>query len=251
MSAGEHLFDSRVVEFGKSKFQDPLVIGGFVGPSLVGVISASYVIEQLGLHEIAHVRSSHIPPVAVFVGGKLRHPFRIYCDAEGKIVVSICEVPIGLTGLYEVSFVLLDWLEKIHPKELVVLDGIPVQGLPEERKALGVADAARGEKLRSQGVENAQAALIMGMGGSLLSECLSRRISAISLLTQTSITVPDPGAVLTIINALNSVYGLNIETKVLQQNVEQLNKELSEITDQYQKMVKSSSEQDQSGPIYR
>jgi uncharacterized protein len=250
LAVTEHLFDSRVVEFEKSEFKNPLVIGGFVGPSLVGVISASYVIEQLALHEIAHVRSPHIPPVTVFVGGKLRHPFRIYGNEAGDLVVSICEVPIGLTGLYEVSSVLLDWLEKIHPREIVVLDGIPVQGIPEVRKPFAVADESRVQKLKTQGVENAQAALITGMGGSILSECLSRRIPAISILSQASVTVPDPGAVLTVVDALNSVYGLSIQTKVLEQNVQQLNKELREITDQYAKMVKPGSDQDQPGAMY-
>lgn len=250
LSAAEHLFDTRVIEFEKPKFRNPLVIGGFIGPSLVGVISASYIIEQLRLREVAHVRSQHIPPVAVFVGGKLRHPFRVYSDDSGDLLVTMCEVPIGLTGLYEVSFVLLDWFERIHPRELVVVDGIPMEGIPQERKALAVADRARSEKLRTQGVENAQTALITGMGGSILSECLSRRISAISLLTPASVTVPDPGAVLTVVNALNSIYGLSIETKVLEQNVEQLNKELSEITDQYQRMTKSPSTQDQTGAMY-
>ncbi len=248
----EHLFDTRIVELDKPAFHTPVVIGGFIGPSLVGVISASYTIEQLSLKEVAHVRSPHIPPVTVFVGGKLRHPFRIYSDGAGQLIVMICEVPIDLTGLYEVSASILNWLEHIHPKELVVLDGIPVQGLPQDRKALVVADKSRTEQLKTFGVANAESALITGMGGSLLSECLSRRIAAISLITLASVSVPDPGAVLTVVNALNSMYKLNIETKVLEQNVAQLNKELNAISDQYQKMTKPSSEE-QAGPgvMYR
>jgi uncharacterized protein len=249
-SLGEHLFDTRVVEFEKSQFQKPLVIGGFVGPTLIGVITASYLIEQLNLHEVAHVRSSHIPPVTVYVGGKLRHPFRIYTNDRADLIITMCEVPIGLTGLYEVTYALLDWLEKIQPRELVVVDGIPVQGIPQERKALAVGDQKRVQQLQKQGLENAQAALITGMGGAILSECLSRRISCISLLTQGSITVPDPAAVLTIVNALNTIYNLSIETKVLEQNVSQLNQELKEISDQYQKMIKPGTE-DQSGAMYR
>src|ERR1700674_825761 len=108
-----HLFDT-VVEFEKTQFHEPVVFGGFVGPGFVGLVSAGYMIEKLNLHEIAHVQSQHIPPVAVFVGAKLRHPFRIYTDDPGKVVVMICEMPIDIEGLYEISSALLDWTDLVH-----------------------------------------------------------------------------------------------------------------------------------------
>jgi uncharacterized protein len=238
----EHLFPTRVIEFLKETYNHPLVFGGFVGPSLVGIISASYLIEQLELHQVAHVNSQHIPPVAVFVGGKLRHPFRIYADRNGRLIVVICEVPIGTTGLYEIGGTLLDWLEKTQPREIVILDGVPIQGLPEERETYCVASDSRSKQLTSQGIKVAQSALITGMGGSILNECLSRRIEGISLLTQASAELPDPGAVLTLVNALNSIYKLNVDTKVLEQNVTQLNKELSQIGEQYQKIMQAQQQ---------
>lgn len=241
----EHLFPTRVVEFEKEGYNNPIVFGGFVGPSLVGIISASYLIEQLGLHQVAHVNSQHIPPVAVFVGGKLRHPFRIYRDAAGSLVLIICEVPIGTTGLYEIGNTLLDWLEKKQPREIVILDGQPIQGMPpENRETYCVAGDSRSKELKSLGLKVAESALISGMGGSILSECLSRRIECISLLTQSSAELPDPGAILTLVNSLNSVFKLNVNTGVLEQNVTQLNKELSQIGEQYQQIV---ANQDKSG----
>lgn len=235
----DHLFPTRIIEFEKESYSHPIVFGGFVGPSLVGIISASYLIEQLGLHQVAHVNSQHIPPVAVFVGGKLRHPFRIYRDEGGSLILMICEVPIGTKGLYEIGNALLNWLEKLQPSEIVILDGLPTQGMPENRETFCVAGEAKSKELRSMGLKVAESALISGMGGCLLSECLSRRIEGISLLTQASAELPDPGAILTLINSLNLVFKLNISTSVLEQNVTQLNKELSQIGEQYQKMMQN------------
>lgn len=235
----EHLFPTRVIEFEKETYNHPLVLGGFVGPSLVGIIATSYLIEQLGLHQVAHVHSQHIPPVAVFVGGKLRHPFRIYSESGGRMVVVICEVPIGITGLYEVGDTLLNWLERIQPREIVILDGVPTQGMPTERKTYCVASNSRSKELRDHGLRVAESALIAGMGGCILNECLSRRVEGISLLTQASSDLPDPAAVLTLINALNSIYHLNVNTEVLEQNVTQLNKELNAISEQYDKIMRA------------
>ena len=84
------LYDTGIVEFEKIKYAQPVVFGGFLGPGLIGPVAAGYIIEKLNMHEIAHVKSQHIPPVAVYVGAKLRHPFRIYSDSSGKIVVFLC-----------------------------------------------------------------------------------------------------------------------------------------------------------------
>jgi uncharacterized protein len=250
--ADEHLFPTRVIEFQKKPYNHPLVFGGFLGPSLVGIISVSYLVEQLGLHQVAHVNSQHIPPVTVFVGGKLRHPFRVYSDRNGTTIVIICEVPIGTTGLYEIGSSLVGWLEKAQPREIVILDGIPVQGMPEERFAYCVASDSRSKQLIGMGIKVAQSALITGMGGSILNECLSRRIEGISLMTQSSAELPDPGAVLTLINALNSIYKLNVDTKILEQNVAQLNSELSQISQQYQKIMESQQKPAEAvGPMYK
>ncbi len=240
----DHLFPTQIIEFDKSRNYDyPLVIGGFVGPGLAGIVSASYIVDQMGLHEVAHIRSQHIPPVAVFIGQKLRHPFRIYRDGQGKVVVVMCEVPIDLEGLYEISSVLLNWFEEIRAREVVILDAIPVGGIPESHDPLFVAEESKVDGLKRKGVTSAQSAMIGGVGGSILSECLTRRVTGVSLLTQASINLPDPGASLALIKSLNSVYGLNIGTKALEENVEALNQQLNQLGEQYQKLQEQQAQQ--------
>ncbi|MDA4111285.1 MAG: PAC2 family protein [Thaumarchaeota archaeon] len=238
-----HLFDT-VVEFEKTDFHEPVVFGGFVGPGLVGLVCAGYMIEKLNLHEIAHVRSQHIPPVAVFVGAKLRHPFRIYSDDSGKTVVMICEMPIDIEGLYEISLVLLDWIEGIRAREIVILDGVGVSGIPDQRVAYSVANESRMKELEQKGITAIQTAMIGGIGGALLNQSLTRRISGVSLLTTASIELPDPGAALTLIKSINQIYGLGIPTADLEQNVERLNERLNALADQYRKLNDQLPESD-------
>ncbi len=241
--AHDQILATRIVELEKQDYDRPIVVGGFVGPGLVGLISASYLIEQLNLHQVAHISSQHIPPVAVFVGGKLRHPFRIYRGKNGKLVVVICEVPIDSRGLYEISSVLLSWLvEQVRMKEVIILDGIPVRDIPSHRYAYCVASQKRSEDLKACGVEKASSALIAGFGGSMLSECLSRGVEGLSIITDASITLPDPGAVLTLIETLNSAYQLNVGTEILEENVAQLNRDLNAVAEQYSKIVQDQGE---------
>ncbi len=217
-------------------YQNPIIFGGFVTPGLVGLVTTGYLIEKLNLHEIAHVRSQHIPPVAVFVGAKLRHPFRIYSDDSGKILAMICEMPIDIEGLYEISMALLDWAESVRPTEFVILDGVPVSGMPSERKVWSVADEDRIADLQKRGLTPIPSAVITGIGGSILNQCLTRKMSAVSLLTSVSIDLPDPGASLVLIRAINQVFGLNIGTTELEADVDRLNARLNELAQQYSKL---------------
>ena len=113
---GKMKFDSQVVEIEKRKYSNPLVIAGFEGSTFAGILSASYIIETMQLHQVAHVISQHIPPVTVFVGGKLRHPFRIYANNNNTLVLAVCEVPIPSSYIYEISNTLMDWFEGIGAK---------------------------------------------------------------------------------------------------------------------------------------
>lgn len=240
-----NVYDTAVVELDDGPYDKPLVIGGFVGATLVGILSARYIIEHLNLHQVAHVRSHHIPPVAVFVGGKLRHPFRIYKDDKGKVIIMISEVPIEDKSLYEVSSALMNWLEKKDPAEIVILDGAPVQGMPSDRKTYCVTEEERLESLKSKGIEVAESALITGIGGSILNECLIRKVHGTSLLTYMSATFPDPGAVLSLVQTLNLLFDLKIETKVLEEEVTKLHQDMSAVMDQY----KQIQEQKKSGKV--
>lgn len=238
------LFETAVIEFEKVKYDQPIVFGGFLGPGLIGPVAAGYIIEKLNMHEIAHVKSQHIPPVAVYIGAKLRHPFRIYSDSSGKIVAMLCEMPIDLTGLYEISSVLLDWLEHIRAREIVILEGVGVEGIPEEREAVFVADERRSASLKAKGISPMESALISGVGGSILNQCLTRRMTGLSLLTPVSLELPDPGAALSIINAVNAVYGLKIETDELAKSAQRLDDQLRKLADQYSKVSETAQDRD-------
>ena len=240
----DHLFETKVVEFEKLQYDKPVIFGGFVGPGLVGLVTTGYMIEKLNLREIAHVRSQHIPPVVVFVGAKLRHPFRIYSDQAGKTVAMICEMPIDIEGLYEISSVLLNWAEQIRAGEIVILDGVPVSGIPEEREAFSVADESRIGDLEKKGISAIQSAMLSGIGGAVLNQCLTRKVSGVSLLTPVSIDIPDPGASLVLVKAINQIYNLNIGTEELEQNVQRLNARLSELAQQYSKLTDQSADKE-------
>jgi uncharacterized protein len=106
-------------------------------------------------------------PGVIFIGGTLRHPFRLYADDAGNLCVLICEIPISGLGIYSVFNVVIQWAKKFGVSEIIVLEGIPMEGIPPpDRKSLvlshngktmdstfipGIGD---GEKQKKKGGDN-------------------------------------------------------------------------------------------------
>lgn len=232
------IFETKVVEHEKVEFNKPTVIGGFVGATGTGFIAASYMIEQLHMHQIAHVRSSHIPPVSVFIGKKLRTPFRIYSNEDGKLIVIISEVPIDNEGLYEIAGALLSWVSDKNPEDFVILEGTPVQQMVKDHTVQCVANEKKLKRFTDLGMEPAQSTLITGMGGALLNECMLYGVSGVTFLTRSPISIPDPGSVLALIEAVKKAFGFEIDTSILEESVRSFHEQLQELINQYRKTYK-------------
>src|ERR1044071_5823440 len=116
---------SKVIQRNK-KLNSPILIAGFPGPGLVGSISTSYIIDKLNMYQIASG--------VIYVGGKLRHPFRLYSNKEGNVCVLVCEAPIMIQGMYSVLNTVMKWGLDNRVKEVMVLDGIAVEGLPDSKR---------------------------------------------------------------------------------------------------------------------
>ena len=243
------IFETKVVDLDHVEFHNPVIIGGFVGNTLTGFIAASYIIERLQMHQIAHVKSPHIPPIAVFIGKKLRTPFRIYSNKTGTLMVAICEVPIDDEGLYEISGALLSWFSEKKPKDLVILEGSPVPQIVSDHKVFCIANEDKLKTFSNKGLEPAHSALITGMGGALLNEAMAHQIPAVTFITPASMNIADPGSVLALIENVNDAYGLKIDTGILEESVKEFHNQLQELMDQYKK-VYSKGEKAPSESMY-
>ncbi len=247
----ENQFQSKIVNIIDQKYNSPIIIGGFIDQTTLGVTTTSYIIQEFNLHEVAMLKSRSIPPVTVFVGGKLRSPFRIYSNKEGTLMVIQCEVPVNIEGLYEITEVIMQWLKSINPRELAVIDGVPVQDIPDKREAFLVASPERIGELKKTKLHTAEAALISGMGGAILNESIFSNVKTIALLSHVSTEIPDPDAVLAIIKALNSIYDLSVQTTVLEESVKEIHENISKITQEYKNFKETKDLSKDQDSMYR
>ncbi len=237
----DELLKTRVVLSEDVKFHNPVVVCGFVDSFPVGSLTATYMVDQLKLHQIGHLRSYFIPPIAVFVGQRLRNPFRIYINSGGTLVVILSESPIGSAGYYEISSVLVNWIESINASDLVIIEGTQVEGVQDERDVYGIAGKEKLQEYQKKGLKAAKSALIGGLGGAIMNQCIERDLASLCIMADVSAYVPDPDSALRVITALNNLFGLKIPTEPLEESIKEIHKQIRELATEMDKMKKDET----------
>ncbi len=229
--------EAQVVQTKDIEMDKPLLVCCFPSAGVIGTIAANTLIEQFDMEEVAHIRSRYMPSAAIFMDGRLRHPFRIYGKKEKNLLVVTAELPVAEDGLYVVSSALLDWAAGIGVKETVVLDGIPVQGIPHDRKVLYAAEEEKIAELgRDEKMEILQKGIITGIAGSILSETLCREMVGFALLTPAIPVMPDPEGAIQLLEAVDRLYKIGVDVDELKKSAEQVRRKMEEVAQQVEGM---------------
>lgn len=244
----------------KKKLNSPILIAGFPGAGLVGSISTSYIINKLHMNQMACVESEFIVPGVIYAEGKLRHPFRLYSNEEGDVCVLVCEAPIMVHGMYSVLDTVVKWALDNKVKEVMVLDGIAVEGLPDSKrvpiilssdgKAADAAnlihdnnnsDVTNKEEKDDDSSIYPTTAFIGGIAGGILSSCLSNGIASKALLIFAARGMPDPEGSAILIESLSKI----TNNESLKIDTQQLRKQGASLKTRMEKIIQSFAEQQQ------
>jgi len=223
--------EAEIYETGKNNLNNPTIFVGFVGAGLVGTIAIDHMINELNMKEVGFLRSKHLPPSTVFMQGRLRHPFRIYSNDDGSVCAIICEIIISKDGIYNIAMAILEWAEKKGSNEIIVLDG--VADSKHDGEAFFAAEVDLCRIMEEKDIKMIPQGFITGISGGILNECLIRKIRGVTLLVKADEMMPDPVAAATIIEAVNRLYEIGIDTKNLKKQRKQMSADLKELSDKY------------------
>ncbi|VVB96397.1 PAC2 family protein [uncultured archaeon] len=212
------------------KSKNPLVIVGFPGIGLVGNIACQHIIEELDMTYMGSIDSRYFPPLAVLFNGIVYLPVRIYEAPEKELIIVISDIPIHPMASYDISKVLADWMQSIHARNIVSIAGIATT--TGERRVFGGATSHELlEKIKDK-TEIFSVGTISGIAGSIMTECYLQGMPAVILLGETPGPNPDPKAAVEVLNVLNNIFGLSIDTAKLSGQAEQIELELSKLAEQ-------------------
>jgi uncharacterized protein len=220
------------------KLNDAILIAGFPGPGIIGSMSASYIIEQQQMHQIAYVDSDFITPGVMYVGGRLRHPFRVYANNEGTACVLVCDAPVLLSGIRPLLNAVVRWAKENNVREIMVLEGVAAEGFPRDREPLVLSSDGRSDDhgyLKRIG--DKAPAFIAGISGGLLAACLSNGIPCTGLLLPSMAGIPDPEGAAILIEKANDLASnpFKIDVRDLRSQAVELKQKLQELVNSVQR----------------
>lgn len=235
----------QIVPIGKQPAlaEHPILVIGFPGPGLVGMIATGRMIEGMNMKVMAAIRSPLVPPVTPFYGGVLRLPIRICASHDGKFLTTISEVPLPFEALFFVANRILDWAEQKGVRKVVCLEGVAVgnrQGVPE---VFAAAEPELLHELERFEVQRVQKGLVAGIAGAVLNECLTRRMEGYCLLVSAIAEAPDPEAAASILTTVNRFLNTNISVQPLLANLSAIKSQLNELAQDAKRKEQASQEQ--------
>ena len=231
--------EAEVFEINKVVLKNPIIFAGFVGAGLVGPISIGHMIEKLQMEVIGYMRSKHLPPSTVFLRGRLRHPFRFYSNKEGTVCAIICEITLRMEGLYAIVAAVLDWAKEKGSNEIIIVDGVASN--EHDNKVYCAAEEDLCRIMAEKDIDMIPQGFITGIPGGILNECLIREIQGVALLVKANKIIADPEAAATLLEAINRMYEMQIDTKSLKEEKERIGSELEELSQKYMRHRKQSS----------
>ncbi len=232
-----HKGDFLIMKTKEIEFNNPTVFVTFPTPGIIGPIIARQMISSLGLEEIGFFKSDALNPVTIFMDNVLKHPYLLYANPEGTILLITFEYPVPEEAYLIVAEGLINWIEQeVGAKQIVCLDAIPVKLRPEHPVVITAAEKEVADELKKYGTEMYEHGVVLGLSGAFTSEALLRDIVGIVLMTPATVEFPDPEAAVHLINVMNNYFKFNILTEELVDEAAKIKQQLAMIAEKQQTM---------------
>ncbi len=193
------------------------LVAGFSAYGLAGLTAVDYLIDRLELNEQGHVRADGLPSITPFENGRPRHPTRLYSAPGLDVTVLVGEqyVPSVLGESFAAS--ILDWTETNGVSEIAVVAGVPIPHGPDAHRSFYVAtDDFRDVRLRDGPVPPMESGFLDGTKAALLERGLDSPLGVGVFLTPVHAQVPDVEAAVRLVETIDEVYGLGVDSGPLE-----------------------------------
>ncbi|MCW4038195.1 MAG: PAC2 family protein [Candidatus Bathyarchaeota archaeon] len=221
---------------------------GFPDVGLVSSIALGHAVLEAKMAEFGHLESDDFPPVIVVHDGAPKPPMRLY--RRNSVVSVVSEMPVDFNFITPVTRSIVDWVKSKHVELLVTTSGIAVPNRLEidVPEVYGVASSPDVRKIMDRAeVKALEEGFVAGIHAALMKESLEKRVPCLILLAQSHLKFPDPGAAASLIDALNRLVGLDVDTKELLVHEDEVRlrlRALMQRTQDHMQQVKKGQEQE-------
>ncbi len=220
----------------------PYVIVGVPEVGLVGTIVTSYLIRQLAMQEIGYVDSESFPQIMVVHASEPKYPVRMF--QHDDIISFHSEIPLAPRASSYLASEIVSYSVAKGARAVIGITGIPSKRRIESSEALQVFAISNTkdmlERAKDAGAEPLEEGMILGSYASLLKHCMAMGIPNLTLLAESFPEFPDPEAALSVIKVLSRMINIDIDTKPLLAESEELRLRLRELMHRTQQSMQEA-----------
>lgn len=227
----------------------PTLIEGLPGHGLVAAIAVDLITDQLSLDKYGSITSDEFPPVTTFEAGLVQDLVRVYGGDDPPVLTLESDMALPQHSFDALGNCVLNLSDEFS--KAVFLAGAPAENedLIGDVTAVATSEPVRDE-LESVGIPIAdEPGLVGGITGALVRKCYHGDVPAALLIVRSHPQLPDPKAAKSVIeNALEPLVDFDIGTQPLDEQHDEIQRQMQQIAAQYQQMVEEQESGQQQTP---
>ncbi|KTG27548.1 proteasome assembly chaperone family protein [Haloferax profundi] len=207
-----------------------VLIAGFSSFGLAGLTAVDFIVDHLELEETGHLTVEGLPSVTPFLEGRPRHHTRLFSRPDIDVTLLVGEVFVPAEFGTQFSNVILDWMEGHGVGEIAVLAGVPIAHGPDEHRTYYVAtDDYREARLQSSDIPPMGRGFFAGTNAALVERGIESPLGVGVYVTPVHAQVPDVEAAIRLVDAVDDVYGLGVDSRPLETFAESVRQYYAEL----------------------
>ncbi len=221
------------------KPKNPIIISGFPGFGLVGMIATEYLVNHLETKQIGHIWSKELPPVIAIQDEKVIQPIQVFYNSKYNLVI-IQGLAAANGSEWDIAESVMKLATTLKAKQVICLEGVGAQ----TEKGGDVYGYSTGLAIRKQMMKDfkpMKKGVILGIPGALLVHA-ENKIPASCIFAETQSNMPDSKAAAQIIKALDSYLKLKIDYKPLLKQAAEFENKLKGMMQAGQMAIKSKKD---------
>ncbi len=234
--------------------RDSIAIAGFPGMGFVGKTVAEYLAKVLEAKHVASIFCTGFPAHLIVKGGGTASLVKIdvyyaNCNGKGIFVVTGDAQPMDDASQNELSYAIVEFLKQRGVSKVIAGAAYVTEAIVSSRRVFvaGSSNIVREfvEKVNAVPLEDG---VITGMNGVIVGWAQVEGLSAACILGETwrsivELEYVDYGAAKIVLDAINAVYGLGIDTDELGRYAVEIEKEIRKRFEMFVKREKSEGKE--------
>ncbi|KAB1198725.1 MULTISPECIES: proteasome assembly chaperone family protein [Haloferax] len=209
-----------------------VLIAGFSSFGLAGLTAADFIVDYLELEETGHLTVEGLPSVTPFLEGRPRHHTRLFSRPDLDVTILVGELFVPADYGMAFSNTILDWMEQNGVQEIAVLAGVPIAHGPDEHRAFYVAtDDYREARLQTVDIPPMGRGFFGGTNAALVERGIGSPLGVGVYVTPVHAQVPDVEAAIRLVDAVNEVYELGVDSHPLESFADEVRQYYAELAD--------------------